>query len=166
MSRKSTRAKSSTVSEQSHGKQPLPCKKAAWTLELVKKEEKQPACVIFICGAADRSGRGKCCSSSCCCWGTWGTVFRSPMCTQNGCIQRKLFFKMGASRENFSSKSVYPEKLKLKLSMNSEANAADQKGSLSCFFIPPLRRQKKSGKEALSFPCGNQEMRGGAHMGE
>ncbi len=61
MSRKSTRAKSSTVSEQSHGKQPLPCKKAAWTLELVKKEEKQPACVIFICGAADRSGRGKCC---------------------------------------------------------------------------------------------------------
>ncbi len=72
--------------------------------------------------------------------------------------------KMGASRENFSSKSVYPEKLKLKLSMNSEANAADQKGSLSCFFIPPLRRQKKSGKEALSFPCGNQEMReGGGH---
>ncbi len=29
---------------------------------------------------------------------------------QNGCIQRKLFFKMGASRENCSSKWVHPEK--------------------------------------------------------
>ncbi len=56
-----------------------------------------PTSLFF--GAADRSGRGKCCSSSsCCCWGIWGTVFRSPMYTQNGCIQRKLFLKMGATR--------------------------------------------------------------------
>ncbi len=34
--------------------------------------------------------------------GCGGTVFRSPMYKQNGCIQRKLFLKMGASRENFS----------------------------------------------------------------
>ncbi len=45
--------------------------------------------------------------------GFGGTVFRSPMYNQNGCIQRKLFlkngciqrklfFKMGVSRENFS----------------------------------------------------------------
>ncbi len=32
--------------------------------------------------------------------GFGGTVFRSPMYNQNGCIQRKLFLKMGASREN------------------------------------------------------------------
>ncbi len=42
--------------------------------------------------------------------GFGGTVFRSPMYNQNGCIQRKLFLKMGVSRENFSSKWVYPEK--------------------------------------------------------
>ncbi len=29
---------------------------------------------------------------------------------QNGCIQRKLFFKMGASRENFSSRWVHSRK--------------------------------------------------------
>ncbi len=34
--------------------------------------------------------------------GFGGTVFRSPMYKQNGCIQRKLFLKMGAFRENFS----------------------------------------------------------------
>ncbi len=34
--------------------------------------------------------------------GFGGTVFRSPMYNQNGCIQRKLFLKMGASKENFS----------------------------------------------------------------
>ncbi len=34
--------------------------------------------------------------------GFGGTVFRSPMYNQNGCIQRKLFFKMGASRENLN----------------------------------------------------------------
>ncbi len=42
--------------------------------------------------------------------GFGGTVFRSPMCTQKGCIQRKLVLKMGVSRENFSSKGVHPEK--------------------------------------------------------
>ncbi len=42
--------------------------------------------------------------------GFGGTVFRSPMYTQKGCIQRKLFFKMGVSRENFSSKEVHSEK--------------------------------------------------------
>ncbi len=46
--------------------------------------------------------------------GFGGTVYRSPMYNQNGCIQRKLFLKMGASRENFSSKWVYPEKTFLK----------------------------------------------------
>ncbi len=42
--------------------------------------------------------------------GFGGTVFRSPMYTQKGCIQRKLFLKMGVSRGNFSSKWVHPEK--------------------------------------------------------
>ena len=42
-----------------------------------------------------------------------GTVFGSPMYTQNGCFQKK-YFKMGVSRENFSSKWVYPEKTFLK----------------------------------------------------
>ncbi len=42
--------------------------------------------------------------------GFGGTVFRSPMYTQKGCIQRKLFLKMGVSRENFSSKGVHSEK--------------------------------------------------------
>ncbi len=32
------------------------------------------------------------------------------MYTQNGCIQRKLFIKVDASREKFSSKWVYSEK--------------------------------------------------------
>ncbi len=67
---------------------------------------------LFICGAADRSGRGTCCSS-CCCWGIWGDCFQishvqpkwvHPEKTflKNGCIQRNLFVKMGVSRENFS----------------------------------------------------------------
>ncbi len=32
---------------------------------------------FFICGEADRSGRGRCCSSCCCCccWGIWGDCF-------------------------------------------------------------------------------------------
>ncbi len=42
--------------------------------------------------------------------GFGGTVFRSPMYTQNMCIQRKLFLKMGVSRENFSSKGVHQDK--------------------------------------------------------
>ncbi len=46
--------------------------------------------------------------------GFGGTVLRSPMYNQNGCIQRKLFLKMGVSRENFSQKWVYPEKTFLK----------------------------------------------------
>ncbi len=49
-----------------------------------------------------------------------GTVLESPMYTQNGCIQRKLFFKMGASRENFSLKWVYPEKLFFKMGVSRE----------------------------------------------
>ncbi len=36
------------------------------------------------------------------------------MHNQNGYIQRKLFLKMGVSRENFSLKWVYPEKTFLK----------------------------------------------------
>ncbi len=39
-----------------------------------------------------------------------GPVFESTMYSQNGCIQIKLLFKMGASRENFSSTWVHPEK--------------------------------------------------------
>ncbi len=83
---------------------------------------------FFICGEADRSGRGRCCSSCwicCCCWGIWGDCFQiSHVQTKwvhpekpfpkNGCIQRKLFLKMGASRENFSSQWVYPAKTFLK----------------------------------------------------
>ncbi len=42
--------------------------------------------------------------------GFGGTVLRSPMYTQKGCIQRKLFLKMGVSREYFSSKRVHSEK--------------------------------------------------------
>ncbi len=56
---------------------------------------------VFICGEADRSGRGRCCSSCwiccCCCWGIWGDCFQishehskrvHPEKTfpQNGCI--------------------------------------------------------------------------------
>ncbi len=80
---------------------------------------------VFICGAADRSGRGTCCSCCCCCcccyWGIWGDCFQishvqpkwvHPEKTflKNWCIQRKLFLKMGASRENFSSKWVHSQK--------------------------------------------------------
>ncbi len=50
--------------------------------------------------------------------GILGGLFSNHPCTvkkgktslQNGCIQRKLFFNMGASRENFSSKWEHPEK--------------------------------------------------------
>ncbi len=71
---------------------------------------------FFICGEGDRSGRGKCCSCCCCCcWEIWGDcfpishvhskwVYQQKTFLQNGCIQRKLFFKMGASRENFCCK--------------------------------------------------------------
>ncbi len=52
--------------------------------------------------------------------GFGGTVFGSPMYTQNGCIQRKLFFKLGASRENFPLKWVYPEKLFFKMGVSRE----------------------------------------------
>ncbi len=51
--------------------------------------------LFFICGAANRSGRGKC-YSSCCCWGIWGGLFSNLPCT----------LKMDASRENHSSKRI------------------------------------------------------------
>ncbi len=41
--------------------------------------------ILFICGTADRSG------------GFGGPAFRSPMYTQTGFIQRKLFLKLGVS---------------------------------------------------------------------
>ncbi len=40
---------------------------------------------LFICGAADRSGRGK--RFSCCCWG--GDHFQSPMYSFLGCEKAK-----------------------------------------------------------------------------
>ncbi len=108
---------------------------------------------FFICGEADRSGRGRCCSSSCCCcWGIWGDCFPishvhskwvHPEKTflQNGCIQRKLFFKMGASRENFSSKWVYPEKSFLQ-------NGCIQR---NLFFIMGASRENFSSKRVHSL---------------
>ena len=49
---------------------------------------------------------------ACMCWGIWGTLLRSPMYSQNGCIQKNflnngcisgnLFFKMGASSPFFT----------------------------------------------------------------
>ncbi len=43
-------------------------------------------------------------------WGILGEFFGSPMYTQNGCIKRNLFFKIGVCRGNFSSNWVHPEK--------------------------------------------------------
>ncbi len=47
---------------------------------------------FFICGAADRSGRGKCCSC-CCCWA--GTIFKCPMYSFLGCEKAKTFSQKG-----------------------------------------------------------------------
>ncbi len=49
--------------------------------------------------------------------GFGGTVFRSRMYTQKGCIQKKVFLKKGASRQNISSKGMYPDKTLAFLSM-------------------------------------------------
>ncbi len=53
---------------------------------------------FFICGAADRSGRGKRCCCCCCC-GICGLFLDLP-CT----------LKRGASRENFSTKWMHSQK--------------------------------------------------------
>ncbi len=44
---------------------------------------------LFTCGEADRSRHGKCCSSSCCCWGDH-FHFTSLMYTQKGCEKKNL----------------------------------------------------------------------------
>ncbi len=74
--------------------------------------------------------------------GFGGTVFGSPMYTQNGCIQRKLFFKMGASRENFSLKWVYPEKLFFKLGVSRETFF--QNGCIKSLFLQNLKKKNYS----------------------
>ncbi len=61
-------------------------------LNLKKRKKK----AIFICGAADRSGRGKRCSSCCCYCCCWGGPFFSFPCT--------VFW--GVKRQNFVSKGV------------------------------------------------------------
>ncbi len=44
---------------------------AIWTAAVVYRSSwlVQLLALLFICGAADRSGRGKRCSCCCCCWG-------------------------------------------------------------------------------------------------
>ncbi len=56
---------------------------------------------IFICGAADRSGRGKRSSSSSC-WG--GTIFQSPMYSFLGCDKAKTLSKKGCDKAKTLSK--------------------------------------------------------------
>ncbi len=53
-------------------------------------------CSLFICGAADRSGRGKCCSC-CCCWGG-GTIFQVPMYSFLGCEKAKTLSQKGCEK--------------------------------------------------------------------
>ncbi len=57
---------------------------------------------LFICGEADRSGRGRCCSSPCCCccWGIWGDCFQISHVQPKWVHPEKTFLK----------KWVYPEK--------------------------------------------------------
>ncbi len=60
---------------------------------------------LFICGAADRSGRGKRCSSSCCCWG--GPIFSLP-CTVFWGVKRKNYVSIGVWKgKNLISKGVW-----------------------------------------------------------
>ncbi len=51
---------------------------------------------LFICGAADRSGRGKRCC--CCCWGGRGTIFQTPMYSFLGCDKAKTLSKKGCDK--------------------------------------------------------------------
>ncbi len=60
---------------------------------------------LFICGAADRSGRGKRCSSCCCCWG--GTIFQSPMYSFLGCEKAKTLSKKGCEKAKTLSKILF-----------------------------------------------------------
>ncbi len=57
---------------------------------------------LFTCGEADRSRHGKCCSSSCCCWGDH-FHFTSLMYTQKGFEKKNLCQKIGVKKENFFS---------------------------------------------------------------
>ncbi len=68
--------------------------------------------MVFICGAADRSGRGKRCSS-CWCWG--GIVFVLTMYSFLGCEKEKPCLKRGVKRQNLCLKrGVKKQKLCLK----------------------------------------------------
>ncbi len=63
---------------------------------------------FFICGAADRSGRGKPCSS-CCCWGR--EQFFIFSCTVFFGVKRKNFVSKGVWKgKNFVSKGVWKDK--------------------------------------------------------
>ncbi len=55
---------------------------------------------LFICGAADRSGKGKRCS--CCYWG--GTFFQSPMYCFLGCDKAKTLSKKRCDKAKTLSK--------------------------------------------------------------
>ncbi len=70
---------------------------------------------LFICGTADRSGRGKRCSSSCCCccWG--GTIFQSPMYSFLGCENAKTLSQKGVKMQKLCQKYYFPRRRSVKV---------------------------------------------------
>ncbi len=81
------------------------------TLLPKKTNAKRNICIISICGAADRSGRGKRCSS---CW-CWGDCFVLTMFSFLGCEKEKLCPKRGVKRQKlYFKRGVKKQKLCLK----------------------------------------------------
>ncbi len=78
---------------------------------MIHVEWKKSICLLqfrlFICGAANWSGRGKrCSSSSCCC--CWGTIFQSPMYSFLGCEKAKTLSKKRCDKaKTLSKKGCY-----------------------------------------------------------
>ncbi len=59
---------------------------------------------FFICGEADRSGRGKRSSSSCCCCCCWGPFFSLPCTVFWGVKRQKSYLKRGVKRQKLYQK--------------------------------------------------------------
>ena len=94
-------------------------------------------CWVFICGAADRSGRGKrcCCSSSCC----FGDHFSFSHIQFLGCVKEYPCLKRGVKGENLvlnwckKAKTVHIT-AHLICQKYYTPRRRSVKGSLSCFF--------------------------------